>query len=310
MATATLTGHEVEVYTGEVITAYSLTDMFPRDWSRWRGMVPAEVLNQPVITPGLAKHFDDDQDHINQDATLVSAEIPLFVPLKAMNRLKYDTIDVRPDLNLLREFGEAHGISIGEGKTIRLLNFLAKAADTAGNVIEINGGLEDPVALSAEIKGAYEDAASNMDELKVTDRGRKSFLKSRMFYKLAGSNDVMSKDFGSGAANRATVGGNMATLNYINIDIKNIGLGFGVDWTFSDYDDLALPEALEFDMSNVLGVVWQRDSWMLREQVMPMTSIDALENLQVWQILARYKFGVKELQTDGIWVIKDENSNS
>lgn len=301
MATATLTGIELEVYSGAVQPDYWVTDLFGKDLMQYRGMVDGEVINHPVITPGFATNLDDDNDHTAQTSSITSAEIDLEIPVKAMNRLKYRTIHERPGLNLLQQFGSANGKSVGNGKTIRLINLLVLAAVAAGNIVDVDEDATDGTA-PGKVKIGMQTIATEMAADMVPPQGLHGLMKPSTFFKLGDENSIISVDYG-GQANRQTQN-SQTTLNYLNWALKMAPIGFGVDWTDTDYAGLALPDVMEADTRRILGVFWQHDAWMYREQVGLTNSIDAIEHLQVWQILSRMEMGAKVILPEGVWVMR------
>ncbi len=304
----TMTATDIEVYSGSVDAAYRLGDFFGNNKMKYFGMRPGELLNQPVVRRGDAKNLDDGADHTNEDSSFLGTEIPLELAIKASNTVKKRQVDERPDLNILQNLGEAHGVNVAEGKTIRLLNAISKTADAAGNIV-----FTAVAPTGTDMKNAIKEVMANMDELRVPATGRTGFIKSTEWYELGDADAVISSDFG-GMANRQTQGGNMMGLNYLNAMHHNVGFGFGKDWTASSETALALPTSMAFDMTDVIGVIWHRDQWALREQTSLESTIDWIPEKRIWLVLSALqlgyaaidgKGGVGESAHPGIWIIKN-----
>lgn len=313
MAVVSLTGTELKVYAGSVMHDYILSDFFGSNTMRHFGMTDSEDINMPIMLHGTAAFLDDDRDHTETVSSFVASDIDLFTPLKASNRVKKRTVQERPGLRHLENLGESHGRVVGKMKTQVIMSFLARQADSNGNTVEV-----DSTPLSgygASLKTQLKTIAANMDELEVPAENRFCMMKSSAWYEIADLDGVMSVDFG-GQADRQTLGGNTDIIKYINIPIMNVGIGFGTDFADSAYP--TFPVTAEFDMTNVVALVWHKDTFAMREQVTPQTSIDWIPHLQVWQTLTRYQFGLKEMAdpssapegpaTKGIWAIVDETS--
>lgn len=304
----TLTATETEVYGGAVFAAYTHGDYFGTSGMQFYGVRPTEVVNVPVTQQGDGKFLDDGDDHTNEDSSMVGAEVPLFVPIKSSNLVKRTQVDTRPDLNLLQNLGRQHGRNVARIKTISLLNLLASASDGAGN--NIAGDFDATSNLPAIVKQGVKEIATAMDEAGVPPEGRYGMLRSSLFYELADEDGVMSVDFG-GQANRQTIGGNLAPIMYLNIMIKNVGVGFGTDWTASAQADVVdFPDALKFDMTDIVGVFWHEDAWALRHQTALETVTPFIDHKQSWLVLARLHMGAAEVLTqsdqdnrEGVYVL-------
>jgi hypothetical protein len=301
MTTTTLSGLETEVYSGKVMHAYSLFDIFGSRSMIYHGVTDTEKINQPLVTPGEFRFKDDDTDHAENDASIAGHEIELLIPIKQENHIMYRTVVERPQLGHLENLGKAHGTAIGEGKTVVLMNYLSDQANTAGNIKQADS------SSATSILTAVDDVVAAMDELKVSGMMRFALMKPSPFYKFRGNNAVITRDFG-GAANMPTLGGNLATVDYANVRLSNLGLGFGTDWTASAHSAKAIPAGYAFDMTDVIGIFWQADAWALREQEQPHSTISDIPEKQVWQVLSRMQLGTKAIQTAGIWIITESAS--
>ncbi len=310
--TVTLTNLELETYAGSVEHDYILADLFGTNWMEYWGPEDSETLNQPVVVHGDGQFIDDGGDHTNEDASILGNEIALYDPIKASNRVKKRSVDERPGLRHLENLGRSHGKSVGKGKSLALLVALCKVADSLSNVITVDADATDGSA-PGEIKDGVKQIAAAMDEGEVDPMDRYAMLKSSAFYDLADEDGVISKDFGAGG-NRAAIGGNLDMIKYLNYPILNVGIGFGQDYTSSAHDAWGGPFGsggdADFDMTDVIGVFWQKRAWGLREQTQIEKSIDWIARLQVWQVLSRMQFGFQEFATanhfsEGIYILKN-----
>lgn len=298
----TLTGIELEVYSGMVQPNYWTGDLFGNQSMQYRGAIDGEVVNHPVVTPGLALNKADATDHSAvETSSMESSEIPLEIPYKAVNHIMYSTIENRPGLPTLSSLGAANGLSIGNGKTIRLINLLTLAAVAAGNIVDVDEDATDGTA-PAKVKTGVKRIATEMATDSVTPQGLHGLLTPSAFFNLGDENSIISVDYG-GQANRQSQN-SQTMLNYLNWGIKMSPIGFGTDWTNTANAGLALPSTMEADTRRIIGVFWQKDAWMLREQTQPQNSIDAIPEYQQWQILTRHTIGAKVILPAGVWVMR------
>jgi hypothetical protein len=318
MTTVTISGTELTTYAGSVQHDYILSDVFSNNTFRHFGPEDTEDINQPIIIHGEAGYRDDDTDHTDQDAEITAADIPLFTPLKASNRVKRRSVDERPGLKHLENLGESHGKSVGRTKTTSIMQFMTGVADSYGNSVDFDFDTTSDGSAAVNAKQAFKDVMANMDELEVDNEDRFAVLKSSVFYELQDQDGVMSVDFG-GQANRQTIGGNNDVIKYVNCHIVNVGIGFGTDYTDSStYPTLGSETGLGVDMSDIIGIVWQKNAMAMREQTAIIPSIDWVARLQVFQVLTRYQYGLKAVvDTDsngdgpgngGIWLIKETSA--
>ncbi len=304
-----LTLTETEVFGGAVFAAYTHTDYFGTSGMQFYGVRPTEVVNVPVTQQGDARFLDDGNDHTAEDSSMIGQQVPLFDPIKSSNLVKQTQVDTRPDLALLENLGRQHGRNVGRTKTIGLLNMLAGAADGAGN--NIAGDFDTTTDPQTEVKNGIKAIATAMDEAGVPPEGRFGMLKSAAFYELADADGVMSVDFG-GQANRQRIGGNLAPIMYLNILIRNCGVGFGTEWTDTGVGGINFPAALDHDMTQVVGVFWHEDAWALRHQTQLQTVTPFIDHKQSWLVLARLHLGAAEVMTasdqdnrEGIYAMVD-----
>lgn len=288
-----LTTTETEEFGGRVYQGYQFTDLFGMTGMQFYGARPTEVVNVPVVQKGDAKFLDDGGDHTDDDSSMKGVGVPLFTPLKSMNTVKRSQVDTRPNLGLLRNLGLMHGQNVGELKTITCLNVLAGAADGAGN--NINGDFTGS-GVPAAAKDSIKELAGTMDKAGIPSYGRRCMMDSTLFYELADQDGVMSVDFG-GQANRRTIGGNLAVIEYLNILIFNCGLGFGTDWTNTNLHSHDFDSGIAFNMSDVRAVAWHEQAWALRHQTALEAGAGWVEHKQSWLALARLHMGAKEVMT-------------
>lgn len=291
----TISNTDVEIFSGEVQKTFAIMDPYGANSSRYFAARPGEVLNQPIVAHGDGRFFADGQDHTTWTSSEMTAEeIPLFTPFKARDAVNFSDMDVRPDLNFLMNFKDAHARSLAEMKAICLTSFLAKVAIAAGNTVSVDASATDGTA-PANVKNGFKTIRSNMSAARVDD-GIRCMLKPSAYVELVDQDGVVSKDFGTGT-DRAFAGAKGHGLSYMDIAITQLGIAFGTDWTSTDtrFDTISMPTEVEADLSNVLGVVWHPDAWCLREQVIQRSSVKELHQTQEWQILSRYHFGVNDL---------------
>ena len=307
----TLTTTGTIVFGGAVFSAYMVSDLFGTAGMQFYGVRPTESVNVPVTQQGDAKFLDDGADHANEDSSMIAVNIPLFNPLKSSNLVKKSQVDTRPDLQLLMNLGKQHGRNVGNQKTRALLQIISSDADNAGNSVSKDLDNVTEATVQTETRVGIEEIAAAFDEAGIPADGRRGMLKSTSWYKLLGSDGVISKDFG-GQANRQTAGGNLGVINYLNFDIMNCGVGFAEDFTDSSAAHTAIKYPTEFDMTNVFGVFWHEDAWALRHQTELENSAEWSAEKQVWLVLARLHMGAKTIMTDsgqssrdGIHVLKN-----
>lgn len=299
---ATISNTELEVYDGSVQPNYWVTDLFGNNTMQYRGMVDGEVINHPIITPGNASNKDDDTDQTTlQTSAMDAAEIPLQLPIRASNTIKYRSVVERPGLQLISNFGSANGQSVGQGKTIRLSNLLILAAIAAGNVVDVDEDATDGTA-PEKVKQGVLTIATEMGNDMVSASGLYGLMNPSSFYKLGDNNSVISLDYG-GQADRQTQS-SQTTRRYLNWDIKMAPGIYGVDWTNTAHSALAIPSVMKADSRRILGVFWQRDSWVLREQTNLENTVDDIPHLRVWMCLSNLELGAKVVLPAGVWIMR------
>ena len=294
------------VYAGEASMAYDVGDLFGQAGMIYYGARPTETIKHSIWDSTNAHFKDDGSDHTEENASASFADIPVFIPIKASNRVKYASVDVRPDLNIATQLGRKHGQMVGKTKTISIMCFLAKTADTASNIVTADenatdGTAPDNVAVGIQNLSALLDARN-------ADGPRYGLLKPSAFHKLASRDDVIRIDFG-GQPIVKTVARTGFLLQYHGFIIKNAGVGFGTDWTATTGDNMNLPDEAVYDFGtgnssgDTIGIFWEMNSWALREQTGLQSEIEKIARLQVWQLLTRHQIGMKQLQTDGIAIL-------
>jgi len=294
---------ETDVYSGVVIHEYQAVDIFGRSGMIYHGMTPTDDINQPIVTPGLAINKDDDADHTTvQTASIASELIPLELPIKASNTIKYSHVDERPDLGTIAQLGKSHGRSVGEGKTIRLLNLLAQIAVANGNIVDVDEDATDGTA-PGKVKAGVKTIATEMAKDSVPPSGLHGVLNPSAFFNLGDEDSVISRDFAQGQANRQSQNSQMM-LQYLMWQIRLCPSAFGIDWTDTDYDSLSLPTTMETDMRRIIGVFWHEEAWALREQTQPTATVTQESHIQVWMQLTRQEIGAKVLLPEGVWVMR------
>ena len=305
----TLTDTETEVFGVGVLEAYQHRDYFSEDWLLFAGMTAGEVINVPIMSQIWAQNKPDAEDHAGA-ATLTGTEVQLVDPIKAFTDVMKTQADIRPDLNLLTNVGRAIGRAVGFGRTLRIANHLIYHADSAANIITADFSPDTPAGTTT--MQAVKDIMSAFDDAGIDEGNRYGLLKPTQFYSLRGLAEVISKDFTQGQAVNQSIGGNMAMVNYLNCDIRNMGGGFGIDWTTSDYDNLKLPSesgvTMEFNNNAVVGLFWHKEAAVVRHQTGLEASVDWIPREQVWLSLARLHMGVRALKTDGLYILVDSSA--
>ena len=304
MATITLTVTDLEVFGIGVLEAYQHRDYFQEDWAHFIGMTAGETVNVPVMQEGEAVNKPDGEAH-NGSATMTGVEVTLVDPIKSFVDIAKTQVDVRPDLNLLTTTGKQVGRDVGFGRTLRIANHLAFTSDAAAKVV--NGDFQSDSGLGSRVKSAIKTVATLFDDDGVDEEMRFGMLKPDAFYSLRGEEEVISSDFTQGQNINQAIGGNMAILNYLNMTMRNMGGIFGIDWTDSSQMSKKLPTGtgveMAFDMTDVIGIFWQHDSWAARHQTGLETNVDWIHRDQVWMPIARLHMGVKVIKQDGLMII-------
>ncbi len=310
MASITLTDTELEVFGIGVLESYQHRDYFQEDWALFQGMTAGEVVNVTVMQEGEATNLADGSAHTSGTAQMIGTEIPLVDPIKSFVDILKTQVDVRPDLNLLTTVGRQVGRDVGFGRTLRIANHLAFTADANSNS-DVRDYVTSSTLADNTIAG-IKRVAEEMDEDGVDSEMRFCMLKPSLFYALRGAAEVISSDFTQGQNINQAIGGNMSILNYLNFTIRNMGGIFGVDWTASSHGPKNLPTTtgaeMAFDMSAVVGIFWQHDSWAARHQTGLETNVDWIHRDQVWMPIARLHMGVKVIKIDGLWILTDNSA--
>lgn len=296
---------EVEHYGMRAQLQYQHSDRFGETRMDFYGARPAESVNVPVWQNQDAINKADNTDHLGFETEVEGASIPLFAPVKAPSSIGRDKVDTRPDLQMLTKMGDKAGQSVGEGKTIRIANFLAKVAFTAGNIVTIDAEANDSTA-PGEVKKVAKHIAAVWDRLGVPETQRFGKLESGLFYELPESQQVYGREYG-GAASIQNLH-QFIEIPYLNFMVGNMGKPFGTDWTASEVEHLALPTPSQFDMTDVVGIFWHGPSWALRHQTNVEYNAEWVPHMQAWLTMARLHMGYKEIQTDGIYVVMKETS--
>jgi hypothetical protein len=224
-------------------------------------------------------------------------ELDLDDPIKAWNHIPKDLADVRPELELVNNYGDALGRDIANGETRRITSFLAGSVNTSfvDNAVEANfnatSGLGDNVA------AAIREAAGFLDDGGVPGDGRWMALESTEWYSLLEVDGVMRKDFG-GMANVRRPGD---FIEYADFTIRKVGGGtFRTDYTSTLYAT-AFADKYEFNLDNVVGVAWHRESWALRRVRRPEVLVDWREETDEWKVEARSHMGTAVIkEAEGI----------
>ena len=308
----TLTATEVEMYAGTSLFQYQLLDYFGESSMRFMGPKAAEVINQTVVQSGTAANFADGQSHLSGAATIKGVEIPLTPPLKARVDVKRSDVDTRPDMNLLSDLGENHGMAVARGRTVRLMNVLSYAANAASQEFEVDTETTSN-DLGDLIAAGIESIAVAMDTAGVPETNRYGLLYPAGFYKLGLATKIQTKDNG-GLGNIQTFGGPNAVLPYLNFQIANCGLGFGTDWTDSAYNTpfTGVPTGWRYDMTGVLGIFWHKDAFAVRHQTTLERSAEWLPEHQSWLTMSRLHFGAKVLGNGmdaGLYILIDDDDS-
>lgn len=299
----TLANLETETYSGMMLHEYQANDIFGSRGMIYHGMTPTDKINQPIVTPGLAINKDDDADHTTiQTASIDAAEIPLELPIKASNTIKYRSVDERPDLGYIGELGISHGKSVAEGKSLRLLNLLAQRAFANNNYVDVDEDASDGTAPD-KVKNGIKRIATEMAADAVPPSGLHGVLNPSAFFNLTDSSGVISSDYSQGQ-NRRNEFNSQSTIQYLMWQLRLCPIAFGVDWTDTDYAGLALPDAMETDMRRVIGVFWHERAWGLREQTQPTGTVTQESHIQVWMQLTRQEIGAKVFLPEGVWIMR------
>jgi len=306
----TLTDTELEVFGIGVLEAYQHRDYFQEDWALFQGMTAGEVVNVPVMQEGVATNLADGSAHTSGNAQMIGNEIPLVDPIKSFTDILKTQVDIRPDLNLLTTVGRQVGRDVGFGRTIRIANHLAFQAD-ANSQTDVRDYITASV-LAANVIEGVKAVAESFDEAGVDSEMRFGMMKPTLFYAVRGEAEVISSDFTQGQNINQVIGGNMSMVNYLGFTIRNMGGIFGIDWTASSHGPKNLPTTtgseMAFDMSAVMAIFWQHDSWAARHQTGLETNVDWIHRDQVWMPIARLHMGIKVIKIDGLFILVDNSA--
>lgn len=293
----------VELFNGQVFTEYQTLRLFEPAMMIYREGGIGERINFPVIETQVAQNLADGTTMSQNVLNPRAPELDLDDPIKAWVHIPKDLADVRPELELVTEYGNALGRDIANGETGRLIAHLGNACDTSAADSVVTANLDATSGLGAIVAAALRECASLLDANGVPGQGRWGMLHSTQWLELLDVEGVQSREWG-GNANVKMPG---MIIQYADFNIiRGTGGFFGTDFTGAPYAT-AWASKYRYDATNLRGIFWHREAWALRRVRRPEVLVDWLPETDEWKVEARSHMGTACIKEDD-GIIRLENA--
>lgn len=309
----TLTAFEVETHAGIIHHQFQVADIIGTDKCVFFAKREGDKCNLPVFKKGTAKNIADGATNLltteSSAVTELGPELLVDDPLRDWQTVKESEVDLKADIGLPLHYSKRVGNAIGEGKQLRILNYLAAIAESGeGAEVPDLGTTVTAADLTTRAgkTSTTDGILVKIDELNasmtlagVPLADRFLFLEPNSYSILSSTQQVVDtrwNQVGGGFNARPGIG----PILYANFMIYNAAGLSRQNWAA----DTNLSTKYRIDMRKVYGVAWHRDSWALRHVKEPTTGITYHAELNSWLIQGRLHMGAQVIDATGLGVIK------